>query len=112
MTYKYLILDSRGDAVAHGTSEYAPQQAEWRMTIDDGDLEEIAKVSPSAAKLLTVCYLPMDAIIGMGQALIPVIKDTFTFVCFAVVPFNVVKGIVISIITMLVYKHISPLLHR
>ena len=40
------------------------------------------------------------------------IKDTFTFVCFAVVPFNVVKGIVISIITMLVYKHISPLLHR
>ena len=50
--------------------------------------------------------------IGMGQALIPVIKDTFTFVCFAVVPFNVVKGIVISIITMLVYKHISPLLHR
>ena len=43
MTYKYLILDSRGDAVAHGTSEYAPQQAEWRMTIDDGDLEEIAK---------------------------------------------------------------------
>ena len=25
-------------------------------------LEEIAKVSPSAAKLLTVCYLPMDAI--------------------------------------------------
>ena len=39
MTYKYLILDSRGDAVAHGTSKYAPQQAEWRMTIDDGDLE-------------------------------------------------------------------------
>lgn len=43
MTYKYLILDSRGEAVAHGTSEYAPQQAEWRMTIPDGDLEEIAK---------------------------------------------------------------------
>ena len=60
----------------------------------------------------TLYNLPMDAIIGMGQALIPVIKDTFTFVCFAVVPFNVVKGIVISIITMLVYKHISPLLHR
>lgn len=43
MTYKYLILDSKGEAVAHGTSEYAPQQAEWRMTIPDGDLEEIAK---------------------------------------------------------------------
>lgn len=43
MTYKYLILDSRGEAVAHGTSEYAPEQKAWRMTIPDGDLEEIAK---------------------------------------------------------------------
>ncbi len=25
MAYKYLILDSRGNAVAHGTSEYSPQ---------------------------------------------------------------------------------------
>lgn len=43
MAYKYLILDSRGNAVAHGTSEYAPQGHQWRMVIDDGDLEEVAK---------------------------------------------------------------------
>lgn len=60
----------------------------------------------------TLYQLPMEAIIGMGQALIPLIKDTFTFVCLAVVPFNIVKGIVISLITTLVYKHVSPLLHR
>ena len=63
--------------------------------------------------MYSVLYqLPMEAIIGMGQALIPLITDTFTFVCFAVVPFNIFKGIVISLITMLVYKHVSPLLHR
>ncbi len=63
--------------------------------------------------MYSVLYqLPMEAIIGMGQALIPLITDTFTFVCFAVVPFNIFKGIVISLITTLVYKHVSPLLHR
>lgn len=43
MAYKYLILDSRGNAVAHGTSDYDPKGAKWRMVVDDGDLEEIAK---------------------------------------------------------------------
>lgn len=43
MAYKYLILDSRGNAVAHGVSDYDPKGAKWRMVIDDGDLEEVAK---------------------------------------------------------------------
>lgn len=43
MAYKYLILDSKGNAVAHGLSEYNPKDAKWRMVIDDGDLEEVAK---------------------------------------------------------------------
>lgn len=43
MAYKYLILDSRGNAVAHGTSDYDPKGAKWRMVVDDGDLEEVAK---------------------------------------------------------------------
>lgn len=43
MSYKYLILDSQGVAVAHGTSEYNPKETKWRMVIDDGDLEEVAK---------------------------------------------------------------------
>lgn len=43
MADKYLILDSRGNAVAHGVSDYRPQGGEWRMVIDDGDAEEIAR---------------------------------------------------------------------
>lgn len=43
MAYKYLILDSQGNAVAHGLSEYSPSEAKWQMVIDEGDLEEISK---------------------------------------------------------------------
>lgn len=43
MVNKYLILDSRGNAVAHGVSKYAPNSPEWCMEVDDGDLEEISK---------------------------------------------------------------------
>lgn len=45
MTYKYLIFDSRGNLVAHATSGYAPQGREWKMVIDDDDVEEVAKHS-------------------------------------------------------------------
>ncbi len=56
--------------------------------------------------------LPMDVLVGMGTALIPAIKDRLTFVLLAVTPFNIIKGIIVSILTMLLYKHISPILHR
>lgn len=45
MTYKYLIFDSRGNLVAHATSGYAPRGREWKMVIDDEDVEEVAKHS-------------------------------------------------------------------
>lgn len=56
--------------------------------------------------------LPMDALIGMGSAIIPLIKDRLTFVLFATSPFNILKGVLICILTTILYKHISPLLHR
>ncbi|MCR5230579.1 MAG: ECF transporter S component [Solobacterium sp.] len=56
--------------------------------------------------------IPMDALVGMGTALIPAIRDRLTFVLLAVTPFNIIKGVIVSILTMLLYKHISPLLHR
>ena len=43
MADKYLILDSHGNAVAHGISDYRPQGGEWRMVIDDGDVAEVTK---------------------------------------------------------------------
>lgn len=56
--------------------------------------------------------MPMEALIGMGSAIVPLIKDRLTFVLLATSPFNLVKGILVSLVTILLYKHISPLLHR
>lgn len=57
-------------------------------------------------------HLPMDVIIGMGTSIFPIIKDKFTFVLFATFPFNVIKSFLVSIVTVFIYKRISPLLHK
>jgi len=56
--------------------------------------------------------MPMEAIIGMGTKINPSITSVSTLVLFAVVPFNLLKGVVDSILTFLLYKRISPILHR
>lgn len=56
--------------------------------------------------------MPMDAIIGMGTAVNSRIHSVWTLVLFAVVPFNILKGIIVSVVTMLLYKHISPILKK
>jgi riboflavin transporter FmnP len=55
---------------------------------------------------------PVQAFIEMGKALNPAITDLKTFVLYAVVPFNVFKGIVVSAAVLLIYKRISPILHK
>ncbi len=56
--------------------------------------------------------MPMEAIIAMGAAVNSSIHSVWTLVLFAVVPFNLLKGIVVSALTFVLYKRISPLLHR
>lgn len=56
-------------------------------------------------------HLPLEAIITMGRAANPWIVDLKTFIVFAIVPFNLLKGAIVSLITLLVYKKISPVLH-
>ena len=56
--------------------------------------------------------LPMEVIVGMGTAIPPLVKDTFTFVLFMTLPFNIVKGVVVALLTCVLYKRVSPLLHR
>ena len=58
----------------------------------------------------TAFGMPIDAIVGMGSAINANINDVMTFVIIAVAPFNMIKGIVVSVITLLIYKHISPIL--
>ena len=51
--------------------------------------------------------MPLDAIIGMGTAINPAITDLTTLVMFAVAPLNILKGVSVSVITMLIYKKLS-----
>ena len=56
--------------------------------------------------------MPLDKIIAMGTQVTPLIHDKFTFVLLATSPFNLFKGVVISGIVLLIYKHISRLLKK
>lgn len=54
--------------------------------------------------------IPIEGLIEMGTAVNGNIHSLFTFVMFAVVPFNLLKGVLDSVIVMAVYKKISPIL--
>jgi Predicted membrane protein len=54
--------------------------------------------------------MPLDSIVAMGTAINPAIINVETLVLFAVVPFNLLKGVLISIITILIYKRIRVIL--
>ena len=54
--------------------------------------------------------MPIEALVQMGTAVNAKITDLLTFVMFAVVPFNLLKGVLVSVIVFLIYKKISPIL--
>lgn len=58
----------------------------------------------------TLYELPLDVIVGMGTAIFPVISNLFTLVLLCVTPFNLIKGVLISALTFVLYKRVSPLL--
>lgn len=54
--------------------------------------------------------MSLETIIGMGQAIFPVIKDKLSFVLCCVLPFNIIKGTIVSIVTLILYKRISVII--
>jgi len=55
-------------------------------------------------------HMPLEAIIAAGSAIFPVIHDLLSFVLCCVVPFNLIKAIILDILTLSLYKRVSPLL--
>ena len=55
--------------------------------------------------------LPVDVIVGMGTNMFPAVDSLWKFVWFVTAPFNVIKWSVIALVTGLVYKPLSPILH-
>lgn len=54
--------------------------------------------------------MPLDALIGMGTEINDNVTSVFTFVAFCVAPLNLVKGCVVSVLTFVLYKPLSPIL--
>ena len=63
-------------------------------------------------KFAVLFGMPMEVIVGMGTKVNSAITSVPTLVLFAVVPFNLLKGVVVSLLTFLLYKRISPILHK
>lgn len=55
-------------------------------------------------------FMPLDQLIASFGEFIPFIKTKLDVVLFNAFPFNLLKGIGISIVTMLLYKQLTPIL--
>ncbi len=64
---------------------------------------------PTFAKLYG---MDMAGIIAMGTAINPAIKDTWSFIGLATVPFNLIKGVAVSVIVFFIYKPLSTLYRK
>lgn len=58
-------------------------------------------------KFSELFHMPLDAIIGMGAKIHPAISGVSSFVFLCVAPLNIVKGAMVSVLTMLLYKRVA-----
>ena len=56
-------------------------------------------------------FLPLDAIIGMYQALLPGVDGLLQCLLIFNLPFTLLKGLVDTLLVFLIYQHLSPILH-
>ncbi len=56
--------------------------------------------------------MPLDSIISMGSAINQSVTDVWSLVFICVAPLNLIKGLINSIITVLIYKNISRFLKK
>ena len=55
---------------------------------------------------------PIENLVEMGTAINKNIIDMKTMIIYAIVPFNLLKGTIATAVPILVYKKVSPILHR
>lgn len=60
---------------------------------------------------VTVMHFPLEAIVKTFTDIIPSVDSLGKMLAFVTAPFNVLKGVVLSLATFLLYKHLSPILH-
>ena len=60
---------------------------------------------------MTAFHMDMEAIIGMAQKALPFVDTEWKVLLYVTAPFNLLKGFVLSLLTFVLYKRLSPLLH-
>lgn len=55
--------------------------------------------------------MPMEQIILISSKINPLIKNTLGYVLFGAIPFNLIKAVILSVVTFIVYKRASGALH-
>ena len=57
-------------------------------------------------------FMPLEAIIGTYQAILPSVDSLVTCLVIFNFPFNFLKGMLTATLTFFIYKPLSPLLHK
>ncbi|MDI6618810.1 MAG: ECF transporter S component [Clostridiales bacterium] len=60
----------------------------------------------------SILKFPISAAVSMASKINPAIKDINSLVILSIVPFNLLKGIIVSTVAFLFYKKLSPILHK
>ena len=60
---------------------------------------------------VALANFPLEAILGMASKVNGLVTGLESMIIFAVAPFNLVKGVVCSVINLLLYKRLSKVLH-
>lgn len=55
--------------------------------------------------------MPMDGIVAMAQKALPFVDAPWKVLLYVTAPFNLLKGAILSVLTYVMYKRLSPLLH-
>ncbi len=100
----------------------------WLITRNNKDVKKVvigcvvATAALIAAGAITNAYMlipfyakvmmPVEAILDMCQKVNPNITSITSYVVWGVVPFNLVKGVILSIITVLLYKKSGKMLEK
>lgn len=56
-------------------------------------------------------FMPLDAIVGAYQALVPGVDGLLQCLVLFNMPFTFCKGVIDTLLVFLIYKHLSPILH-
>lgn len=64
-------------------------------------------IFPLYAKIM----IPMEQIIQMGQIINPRVTDLYEFMIWLVIPFNIIKGVLTTIVILPLYEKMSKIIH-